>query len=166
MQPSNQTSGPRPMPYGGGPATDAPPPAPRLDAVRLWAGGVMTAGVAGFTAVAAVRLVRGTLAIPVFASEGAGTMGDASTGLLAAGASLATLAATALLHLLILGTPRAGRFFGWIIALVTVAMTLLPFRTTAPMDSKVGTAVVYLATGVAIGSLLSAVARGATRRTA
>ncbi|QIJ61000.1 DUF6069 family protein [Streptomyces sp. JB150] len=167
MQPSNQPYGPQQTPYGGGPATAAPPPpAPRLDAVRLWAGGVMTAGVAGLTTVAAVLLVRGTLAIPVFAPRGAGATGDASTGLLVAGAAVAALAATALLHLLILSTPQPARFFGWIIALVTMAMTLLPFRTGAPMDAKVGSAVVYLATGAAIGSLLSAVARGATRRAA
>jgi ABC-type Fe3+-siderophore transport system permease subunit len=164
LQHSNQPSGPQRLRHGGGSAPDSPPTAPRLDTARLWAGGVMTAGVAGFTAVVAVLLVRGVLDIPLFAPERDGAMVDASTGLLAGGAALVALAATALLHVLILSAPQPIRFFTWIVALVTAALVLLPFRTSAAMDSKVGTAVVHLAVGAAIGSLLSAVARGATRR--
>ncbi|MGX1128507.1 hypothetical protein RKD49_000697 [Streptomyces glaucescens] len=164
MQHSNQPSGPQRLPYGGGSATDAPPTAPRLDTARLWAGGIMTAGVAGLTAVVTMLLVRGVLDIPLFAPERDGAVGDVSTGVLAGGAAVVALAATALLHGLILSTPQPGRFFSWIVALVTAALVLLPFRTGAAMDAKVGTGVVYLAVGAVIGSLLSAVARGATRR--
>ncbi|MER7494587.1 hypothetical protein ABT033_18515 [Streptomyces pharetrae] len=165
MQPSNQPCGPQQMSYGDGPATDeAPPPAPRLDTARLWAGGVMTAGVAGLTAVGAVLLVRGVLGIAVFAPEGDGAEGDGSTGLLAAGAAATALAATALLHVLILSTPQPVRCFACIIALVTAAIVLLPFRTSTGLEPKVGGGAVYLAIGTAVGSLLSAVARGATRR--
>ncbi|MFC8507594.1 DUF6069 family protein [Streptomyces sp. NPDC057411] len=136
---------------------------PRLDPVRLWSGGAMTAVVAALMAVVGVLLVRGVLGIPVFAPEGDGAMGDASTGLLAGGAAVAALAATALLHLLILGTPQPGRFFAWIVGLATMVMVLLPFTTGLPLDARIGTAAVYLAIGVTIGSLLSAVARGAVR---
>ncbi|MGW8887003.1 DUF6069 family protein [Streptomyces sp. NPDC055749] len=134
---------------------------PRVDAGRLWAGGVMTAVVAALTAVVGVLLVRGVLGVPVFAPEGDGMMGDASTGLLAMGAALAALAATGLLHLLMLATPQPGTFFAWIITLATAVMVLLPFTTSLPMDAKIGSATLYLVIGIAIGSLLSAAARSA-----
>ncbi|MER6347110.1 DUF6069 family protein [Streptomyces sp. NPDC001595] len=164
MQPTNQPYGPQQTPYGGGPATDAPPPAPRLDITRLWAGGVMTAGVAGLTAVAAVTVVRGALGFQVFTPEGDTSAGGLSPGLLACGTAVVALVATGLLHLLILTTPRPARYLGWIITLVTAALVLLPFRTGGALEPKVGTGVVYLAIGAALGSLLSAVGRGATRR--
>ncbi|MGY0017494.1 DUF6069 family protein [Streptomyces sp. cg35] len=167
MDPSNSPYGRQNTSYGGPPIPaqpTAPPPAPRLDAGKLWAGGLMTAVVAALTAVVALLLVRGVLGVAVFAPEGDGAMGDASTAALAGGAALAALAATALLHLLIAATPRPERFFSWIIALATAVMVLLPFTTGLPLDAKLGTAAVYLVIGIAIGSLLSSVARGAVRR--
>lgn len=140
-----------------------PPHRTRVDAARLWAGGVMTAVVAALTAVVGVLLVRGVLGVPVFAPEGDGMMGDASTGLLAMGAALAALAATGLLHLLMLATPRPGTFFAWIVTLVTAVMVLLPFASSLPLDAKIGSAVLYLVIGVSIGSLLTAAGRSAAR---
>ncbi|MFI9776828.1 DUF6069 family protein [Streptomyces sp. NPDC051956] len=147
-----------------GPYVDsAPPPTPqsRVDARKIWSGGLMTALVAALTAVAGVLLVRGVLGVAVFAPEGDGAMGDASTGLLAGGAAVAGLVATLLLHLLCLGTPQPGRFFSWIVTLATLVMVLLPFTTSVAMVTKVGTAAVFLAVGLTIGVLLTPVARGA-----
>ncbi|MFD7866901.1 DUF6069 family protein [Streptomyces sp. NPDC057682] len=140
------------------------PPGPRLDAARLWAGGAVTALVAALTAVVGLLLIRGVLGIPVFAPEGDGAMGDASTGVLAVGAAFSALLATGVLHLLILATPRPGTFFGWLVALATAVMVLLPFTTSAPLDARIGSAALYLVIGIAIGSLLSAAGRGAMRR--
>ncbi|MFI7008835.1 DUF6069 family protein [Streptomyces sp. NPDC050145] len=145
------------------PQSLAPAPPPRLNASRLWAGGITTAIVAALTAVVALLLIRGVLGIAVFAPESDGAMGNATTGALAGGAALAALVATALLHLLIAATPWPGRFFAWIIALVTAVMVLLPFTSDLPQAAACGTAAVYLAIGVAIGSLLSSVARAAVR---
>ncbi|MFD6415506.1 DUF6069 family protein [Streptomyces sp. NPDC060194] len=139
------------------------PARPRVDAGRLWAGGVMTALVAALTAVVALLLVRGVLGIPVFAPEGDGAMGNATTGALAGGAALAALAATGLLHLLVAATPRPERFLAWIVALVTAVLVLLPFTTDLSLEASIGTAVVYLLIGTAIGTLLSSVARSAVR---
>ncbi|WP_405902575.1 DUF6069 family protein [Streptomyces sp. NBC_00656] len=137
---------------------------PRVDAGRLWAGGAMTALVAALTAVVGLLLIRGVLGIPVFAPEGDGAMGDASTGVLAMGAAFAALVATALLHLLMLATPQPGTFFVWIVTLATAVMVLLPFTTSAPLDTRIGSAALYLVIGIAIGSLLSAAGRSATRQ--
>ncbi|MFF0199850.1 DUF6069 family protein [Streptomyces sp. NPDC005017] len=172
MQPTNQPPAgpPTPTPYGrGGSPTGYPQPLPgeptgRLNAARLWSGGVMTAGVAGLTAVVAVLLVRGVLGIPVLAPERDGAMADASTALPAAGAAVAALVATALLHVVILTVPQPVRFFGWIGVLVTAGVVLLPFTTAAGTGTKVGTAAVWLAIGLTVTSLLSAVGRGAVAR--
>ncbi|MFC7304748.1 DUF6069 family protein [Streptomyces monticola] len=138
---------------------------PRLEAGRLWAGGIMTALVAALTAVVALLLVRGVLGIAVFAPEGDGAMGNATTGMLAGGAAVAALIATALLHLLILATPQPARFFTWIVTLATAVLVLLPFTMALTTAARLGTAAVYIVIGATIGSLLTSVARGAVRRT-
>jgi membrane protein implicated in regulation of membrane protease activity len=74
------------------------------------------------------------------------------------------LLATALLHLLMLGTPQPGVFLKWIMGLVTLAAIVYPFSTGAPLDQKIATAVVDLVLGVAIASLLAAVSARAVRR--
>jgi hypothetical protein len=134
-----------------------------VDAGRLWTGGVATALVAALVALVGVLICRGLLDVPVLAPTDQGTLGDASTFRLAALAALAALLATGLLHLLLLSTPRPLRFFTWIVTLTTVAATLAPFLTDADLDEKVATAAIYLAVGIAIGSLLSGVGRSAMR---
>jgi hypothetical protein len=134
-----------------------------VDAGRLWTGGVATALVAALVALVGVLLCRGLLDVPVLAPTSEGTLGGASTFRLVGLAAVAALLATGLLHLLLLSTPRPLRFFTWIVALATVAAALAPFLTDADLDVKVATAAIYLAIGIAIGSLLSGVARSAMR---
>jgi hypothetical protein len=139
-----------------------PPEAHRtVNAGRLWTGGVATALVAALVALVGVLIARGLFDVPVLAPTREGTLGNANTLRLAVLAALAALLATGLLHLLLLSTPQPRRFFSWIVALATVAAALAPFLTDADLDEKVATAAIYLAIGVAIGSLLSGVARSA-----
>jgi hypothetical protein len=70
----------------------------------------------------------------------------------------ATLAATGLVQLLMLGTLRPLMFFGWIVALVTTIIVVFPFSTSAPLDAKIATAVVNLAIGIAVGTLVGGIA--------
>ena len=93
-------------PYVDGPGRARP--APKLDAGRLWTGGVATAAVAALVAVAGVLIARGLFDVPVLAPTSEGTLGDASTARLAGLAALAALLATGLLHLLLLTTPAPG----------------------------------------------------------
>jgi hypothetical protein len=106
-----------------------------------------------------ILIARGLFEVPVLAPTEEGTLGNASTFRLAAFAALAAL----LLHLLLLSTPQPRRFFTWIITLATIAAALAPFLTGADLDEKVATSAITLAVGVAIGSLLSGVARSAVR---
>ena len=78
-----------------------------------------------------------------------------------ASAVVAALVATGLMHLLLVSTPRPFRFFAWIVALLVLVAVLAPFTTGASLDTKVATAVINLAIGLAIGSLVPCVARSA-----
>jgi hypothetical protein len=136
---------------------------PPLNAGRLWAGGLATALVAALIAAVGILLTRGLFDVPILAPEGDGVWGDASTGWYAFGAALASLAATGLVHLLLLSTPRPMRFFGWVMGLVTVVAVLAPFVTDAGLASRLCTAGLNLVLGVAIGSLVAGTARAAVR---
>ncbi|KJF20244.1 hypothetical protein CJ178_09825 [Rhodococcus sp. ACPA4] len=135
------------------------PTAPTVNATRLWAGGAATALVAALTAVVGLLIVRGLLDTPVITP--ATTLGNSQTGSLAVGAAVAALVATALLHVLIVSTPRASNFFGWIGMLATIAATLWPFTVAATTASKIGSAAIYFTIGIAIVSLLTGVAASA-----
>jgi hypothetical protein len=73
------------------------------------------------------------------------------------------LVATGLVHLLLLSTPRPLAYFGWIIALGTLAAVVVPFLSVTPLSVAVAMAVIHLIIGLAIATLLSGAARAATR---
>ena len=135
----------------------------QVNANRLWTGGVATAVVAAVVAVVGVLIARGLLDVPVLAPTEEGVLGNANTARLALVAAGAALAATGLMHLLLLFIPRPWQFFTWIMSLVTLAAVLAPFSTDAEIATKVATAAIFLAIGVAIGSLVSGVASSAVR---
>jgi hypothetical protein len=133
----------------------------RVNAARLWTGGLATALVAALVAVVGVLIARGLLDVPVLAPAGEGALGNATTARLAMLAAVGALVATGLMHLLLLSTPRPFRFFTWIIALLTLVAMLAPFTTSAKPATKAATATINLAIGIAIGSLITTVARSA-----
>src|SRR5215213_122159 len=147
-------------PYEG-PASS--PPRARVDAGRLWTGGLATAAVAALVAVVGVLIARGLFEIPLLAPTGEGALGDASTARLAGLAACAALLATGLIHLLLVSTPRPGQFFAWIMTLSTLIAVILPFLTDAEPSTKLATAALNLALGATIGSLVSSIARSAVR---
>ncbi len=146
----------------GGPSR---PPTGRLHvaAGQLWGGGVATAIVAALVALVGVVVARWLAAIPLLAPMRDGAYGDVHTTSLVLLVAAAALIATALLHLLLLSTPRPTLFFGWIIALATVLAVVVPFTTAAPLAQKAATAVVFLVIGVAIGTLLTGVGARSVR---
>jgi Family of unknown function (DUF6069) len=138
-------------------------PGLRVEAARLWPGGIATAVVAGMVALVGVLVCRWLFGIPLLAPQRDGAYGDAHTTGLVLAAAGAALIATALAHLLLISTPRPLAFFGWIIGLATVLAVLFPFSTSAPLTAKVATAAVDLVLGIAIGSLISSVAARSVR---
>ena len=106
-------------PYAEDPANIRP--TPKVDAGRLWMGGLATAAVAALVALTGVLIARGLFDVPLLAPTREGTLGDASTAGLAGLAAAAALLATGLMHLLLLSTPRPGQFFRWIMVLATLS---------------------------------------------
>jgi hypothetical protein len=149
-----------------------PPPERRssssrtVDARQLWSGGVATALVAALIALAGILVCRWLFDIPILAPRRDGAWGNASTAGYTLAAAAAALVATAIMHLLLLASPRPRMFFGWIIGLATVIAVVYPFSTSAPLSQKVATAVINLVLGVAIGSLINGTAVRAIRRRA
>lgn len=139
-----------------------PAPRPAVNAGRLWAGGAATAAVAALIAIAGILLGRGPFDIDVLAPKGQGAWGDASTGWYALGAAAGALAATGLVHVLYLTTPRPMRFFGWVVGLSTAVAMLAPFATDASLGARMYTAGLNFVLGVAVGSLVAGVARTST----
>jgi hypothetical protein len=126
---------------------------------------VATALVAALVALAGILICRWLLHIPVLAPQHDGAWGDASTGEYTLVAAAVALAATALMYLLAIATPKPSAFFGWIIGLVTLVAVIFPFSTTAQTSQKLGTAAVNLVLGIAIGTLLNGVAARSMRLT-
>jgi hypothetical protein len=149
---------------------EEPPPESRaspdrqVDARQLWSGGAATAVVAALIALVGVLLCRWLFNIPILAPRRDGAWGDASTAGYAVAAAAVALVATAIMHLLLLGTPRPRLFFAWIIGLATVIAVAFPFSTTAPLSQKAATAVLNLVLGCAIGTLVRGVAARAVPR--
>jgi hypothetical protein len=153
-----------PMRRAGEPPREPSGPTRWVEPGPLWAGGVATAVVAALIALAGVLIARWLFTIPILAPRRDGAWGDVSTGMYVLSAAGAALAATAIMHLLLLTTPRPQVFFGWIIGLATIVAVVFPFSTSAPLDQKAATAVVNLVLGIAIGTLLSGVAGRTVRR--
>jgi hypothetical protein len=167
-QPGYQRGGYDELPYRAGgapqsPRSSLPDAKPGLNAARLWAGGVATAIVVALIAIAGVGIGRGIfgLSVPV-ASAGSGLSSFTYVVL----AVLAALAATGLMQLLIMVAPRPRIFFGWIVGLATLVAVLTPFENSFStvgriplLSSKIATALITLCIGIAIATLLNAVAR-------
>lgn len=146
---------PRPLDDRGG--------RPLLDAGRLWAGGLATAVTAALVAAVGIVIARGIFDVPVLVPEGEGVWGAADLWRYVVLTGVAALVATALIHVLILFVPRYAVFFGWIVFLATAVAVLAPFTTDSELAAKVATALINLAIGIAIGTLLAGAARSATR---
>jgi len=136
----------------------------RPDSAQFWAGAVATAVVAALIALVGILICRWTLNIPILAPRGDGAWGNAHTAEYALVAALIAVIAAGLLYLLVLGTPQPNMFFNWIMGLATLAAVVYPFSTGAALDQKFATAAVDLVLGIAIISLLTAVAARAIRR--
>ena len=144
-------------------ADPSAPHHPPIDATRLWSGGLATALVAALIALVGVLVVRVLFQVALYAPPDAGPFGGSGTAVLCVLAAAAALAATGLMHLLLLGTPRPLAYFGWIVGLLTAAAAVLPFLAGGSIGVALGTAAIHLVIGLAILSLVSGAATSALR---
>jgi Family of unknown function (DUF6069) len=124
---------------------------------------VATAVVAALLAVVGILLARGVLDVPVLAPKGEGVWGNANTATYALVSGAVALAATGLMHLLSVTTPRFQTFFSWIMGLLTVLAVVVPLSLQVAWEHKLATAIINLVIGIAITSILNGVARSAYR---
>jgi len=129
----------------------------RVDVRKLWAGGAATAIVAAL--VAMVTVLVESVILDVTPVAPGWLLGDGSNATLttrfAVTAAVAALLATGLMQLLLATTPRPTRFFGWIVALATVAAAVVPFGLTGDVAEQLAAAVAALLIGIVIGALIS-----------
>jgi hypothetical protein len=136
---------------------------PEVHARRLWLCGLGTATIVAALMFGGIGLIRGMLGVqtPVFIGAGA----DVSAAALAYAlcAIVATLQATALLHLLIGVAEHPVRAFVWVGGMATAMLTLLPLTLRVPAEAALSTAALNLAGGTALVGLLAAVAPACVR---
>jgi hypothetical protein len=130
---------------------------PRVHAGRLWLCGAGTAMVVSALMFGGVVLVRGGLGIdaPVITRVGTQTAALAYGG----SALVASVQATALLHVLLAMAERPVRAFVCLGAMAVTLLTLLPLTLRIPASSAWATAGLNLVGGVALVGLLAVVAR-------
>ncbi|WP_245959817.1 DUF6069 family protein [Prauserella flavalba] len=131
----------------------------QVKAGTLWAGGAASACVAALVAVVGILVARSLVGVAVLAPEGEGAWGGADTVTYALGSAAVAVLATALLHVLLLTTPRARLFFGWIGALVTAIGIVVPLSLSVDLGARLATALINLAIGFSIVVTLLGVAR-------
>ncbi|MFC3454859.1 DUF6069 family protein [Amycolatopsis speibonae] len=130
---------------------------------RLWAGGGATALVAALAAIVVILVASGLFGVPVLVPTGEGAWSGISAAAYAVSAAAAALAATGLLHLLLLGTPRAKSFFVTIMLLLTAITVIIPLSIDADRGARIATAAGNLFLGVLIAGTLSGVLHSAIR---
>lgn len=130
---------------------------------RLWAGGVATAIVAAGIGIVGVIIIGNILEVGIQTAGKSGALVDNAITIIPVSAAIAALAATALLHLLLLTTPRPATFFSAIVLLILVVLVLQVFTAEGTIAAHFATAILYAGIGLAIISMLSGVSRTAIR---
>lgn len=130
---------------------------------RLWAGGIATAVVAAGIAVVGVLIISSVFDLGIQTAQPSGALVDNAMTIIPVCAVIAALAGTALLHLLLLTTPRPATFFSAIVLLVLVVLLLQVFLAAGGVIDHIATAILYAAIGLAIISMLSGVSHTAVR---
>ncbi|GAA3611315.1 hypothetical protein GCM10022419_115400 [Nonomuraea rosea] len=134
------------MPVASGP--------PVIDTSRLWGGGLATALVAALVAWVAVLVSQAVLNVDLLTPPNRGLTGASGTVLYVFSAGMGALIATLILQIMVTLTPRPLAYFGWIIGLITVAFSVLPFTVEAHVVNQVATSLSNLCVGLVILTLL------------
>ncbi len=132
-------------------------------AKRLWAGGVATALVAAGIAFVGVLIINSIFEVGIQTAGRSGALVDNASTVIPIAAGIAALASTALLHLLLMTTPRPASFFSAIAVLVIVVLILQVFLADGTVSAHIATGILYAAIGVAIVSMLSGVSATSVR---
>jgi hypothetical protein len=125
------------------PTTEPIPPAPQptyhteVDAVKLWIGGLVTAIIAAFTGVLMLHLASGVFNTALFVPDepGSDTLELLTESRVIGVAVLATLAATAVLWVMLMVVPKGTMFFS-VLGTVVLAVSMLWPLSIDGLDEK------------------------------
>ena len=129
----------------------------------LWAGSVASAVVAALVAVVGVLICEGVLDLDM-APPPLLPIGRSLYVQYAVTSAVLALAATGLAHVLALTTPRPDSFFSWIVGLATIVGVAIPLAGTGSWAGRLATAVVDLAIGLCILTLVRSLLARTTQR--
>lgn len=128
-----------------------------FSATRLWTGGVVTAVIAALLAVVGFLIVGNVLGQSVLGVKPGGDPFAPSMVAYAFSGAVAALLATAVMHLLLVGTPRPLFYFGWIGALCTAILVLIPLGVHTREGGYLAvlpTVIINLIGGIAITAIV------------
>ncbi|MGI5187769.1 DUF6069 family protein [Promicromonospora sp. CA-289599] len=136
-----------------------------LEVGRFWAGALATMVVAALIGLAADFILEEVLNLEVQAQADLFATGSDMLAWVVAGALFALVAAI-VLYLLVMSTPRPRSFFGWVVALATVILAMVPFAGQFEIVPAILAAIVWIVIGCAVWSLLTGtLSRTVVRRT-
>lgn len=135
-----------------------------FSATKLWTGGVAAALIEALLAVVGFLVVKNILRMPILGVAPSGnTYSPTMAGYAFAGA-VAAILATAVMHLLLVGTPRPLFYFGWVGALCTAILFLIPLGIRQDWSNVVPTAVINLIGGIVITVIVRGTAAASITR--
>jgi hypothetical protein len=134
-----------------------------VDVRALWAGGAASAVVAALVAVVGVLICEGVLDLDM-APPPLLPIGSSLYVRYAVTSAVLALAATGLAHVLVLTTPRPESFFSWIVGLATVVGVVVPLASSGSWAACIATALVDLAIGLCILTLVRSLLARTTQR--
>ena len=129
----------------------------------LWAGSVASAVVAALVAVVGVLICEGVLDLDMVPPPLL-PIGRSLYVQYAVTSAVLALAATGLAHILVLTTPRPEAFFSWIVGLATVVGVVVPLASAGSWAASIATALVDLAIGLCILTLVRSLLARTTQR--
>ena len=151
----------------GVPSPPSPPPPleprRRINVSALWAGGVACAVVAALVALVGVIVCQEVLDLEMTPPPLI-PIGRRLAVQYALTSAVLALAATGIAHVLVLTTPRPQAFFSWIVGLATVIGVALSLAGEGSWADRFATAVVNLAIGLCILTLVRSVITRTTER--
>ena len=137
-----------------------------FSAPRLWTGGVVTAGIEALLAVCGFLIVKNLMGMRILGVAPGGAYFSATMAGYAFAGAVVALLATAVMHLLLVGTPRPLFYFGWIGALCTAILVLIPLGLgrSVSWSEVIPTAFINLIGGIAITVIVRGTAAASITR--
>ncbi len=129
--------------------TPATVTASRVDQSRYWVGAALTAVVTAIAGVIGMIIAHDIVHVPVLFGSGA-TQIPVHTAAYGLFVAVIVFAAAALYNGLLHICPRPTTYYSWLIAMLTALTVLLPFTSTAALNSQIAFGAMNLMVGLIV----------------